>query len=273
MMIATTSQLADWQKAGHWSEAATAWCNRQAINGFPGVCRVHRAEIMKLRGSFSEAEEEARVATIELASFNVGVMAAAYKELGDIRVKLGDLDAAEDAFRQASEMGVMTQPGHALLLLQRGRPQAAATALRRALAHPDLSLLDRAKLLPARIEVALLMGELDVGRAAAEELDKIATVHDVTALRATADGAAAAVAFADCHYDDAIKAALHARELFDSIDLSYESARVTMLLGRIHQAKGDTALAREELNTALSVLEAIGAMPDATTARELLAAV
>ena len=37
MMIAVNAQLADWQRAGQWTEAATRWCNRQAINGFPGV--------------------------------------------------------------------------------------------------------------------------------------------------------------------------------------------------------------------------------------------
>lgn len=44
MMIAVNAQVADWQAAGRWTEAATRWCDRQAINGFPGVCRVHRAE-------------------------------------------------------------------------------------------------------------------------------------------------------------------------------------------------------------------------------------
>src|SRR3712207_2212198 len=61
MMIAVNAQVADWQTPGHWTEAAVNWCNRHSINGFPGVCRVLRAEILRLRGAFSEAEEEARV--------------------------------------------------------------------------------------------------------------------------------------------------------------------------------------------------------------------
>ena len=56
LMITVNAHVADWQRAGQWTEAATAWCNRQAINGFPGVCRVHRAEIQRLRGALSEAE-------------------------------------------------------------------------------------------------------------------------------------------------------------------------------------------------------------------------
>ena len=273
MMIAVNAQLADWKTAGHWTEAAVEWCNRQAINGFPGVCRVHRAEIMRLRGAFSEAEEEARVATTELASFNLWFTALAFAELGEVRVKMGDLDAAEDAFRQASEMGVSPQPGLALALLQRGRPQAAATALRRALATTSLSALDRAKLLPAQLEVALSLDDLEVARAAAAELDVIADAHTTSpALRATADAGAAAVALADGALGEAAQAASHARVLFDEIDLSYESARASLLLGQIYQAQGDAGLARAEMTTALTKLQSIGAVPDANGARELLAA-
>jgi tetratricopeptide (TPR) repeat protein len=270
MMIAVNAQLADWQTAGYWTEAATDWCNRQSINGFPGICRVHRAEIMRLRGAFSDAEEEARVATVELASFNLGFTAMAFRELGEIRLRMGDLDAAEEAFRQASELGVMPQPGLALLLVERGRPEAAATALRRALADRSLGGLDRAKLLPAQLEVALLTGNSDVVHTVAAELDGIAQAHKSPALRATADAAMAAVALMDGELGAAERAARHARTLFDEIDLSYESARVSMLLGRIHQAQGEVELARGELTATLAALEAIGAVPEAKRAKELL---
>jgi ATP/maltotriose-dependent transcriptional regulator MalT len=270
MMIAVNAQLADWQSAGQWSEAATNWCNRQAINGFPGICRVHRAEIMRLRGAFSEAEEEARMATGELASFNLGFTAMAFRELGEVRVKMGELEAAEDAFRQAEELGVSPQPGMALLLVERGRVSAAATALRRALASFGLTPLDRVKLLPAQVEVALLLGDVDTARAATSELDVIAGVNGAPALRATADAAAAAVALADGDLERAGATAQEARSLFDEIDLVYESAKVSMLLGRIRRAQGDEPGARADLTIAVDALERIGAVPDAIRARELL---
>jgi tetratricopeptide (TPR) repeat protein len=272
MTIAMHAQLADWESAGRWSEAATNWCNRQAINGFPGICRVHRAEIMRLRGAFSEAEEEARLATGELASFNLGFTALAFRELGEVRVKMGELDAAEEAFRQASELGASPQPGMALLLVERGRPEAAATALRRALADTFLGPLDRAKLLPAQVDVAVRLGDGDVARAAAAELDGIAQTHTAPALRATADAAAAAVSLMDGALDEADRAALRARALFDEIDLAHESARVSVLLGRIRLAQGDRERALKELETALATFDRIGAVPDASRTRELVAA-
>jgi hypothetical protein len=59
MTIVLCRDLADYKRAGEWTEATTRWCERQAISGFPGHCRVRRAEIIRLRGAFAEAELEA----------------------------------------------------------------------------------------------------------------------------------------------------------------------------------------------------------------------
>jgi ATP/maltotriose-dependent transcriptional regulator MalT len=184
---------------------------------------------------------------------------------------MGDIDAAEEAFRQAGEMGVVPQPGLAQLQVQRGNPKAASVMLRRALGDRNLRPLDRGKLLPAQVEVALLLGDLDQAHAAAVELGTIADSHSSPALRAMADAASAAVGLADGTLEPAAQAAIGARRIYDEVDLSYESARVSLLLGQIYQAQGDGELGRVELTRALSTFEAIGAVPDASQARALLA--
>lgn len=272
MMISVNAHLADWQRAGQWTEAAVNWCNRQEINGFPGVCRVHRAEIMRLRGALAEAEEEARMATVELGSFNLMFAAEAFKELGEVRLKIGDLDAAEEAFRQAMEMGVTPQPGLAQALVQRGKTQAAASSLRRALADTSLGPLDRAKLLPTQVDVNLLLGETEVARSAAAELEVIAASHSSPALRATAAAAGAAVKLADGNLGPAASDAEEARRLYDQVDLSYDASRVSLLLGQIRQAQGESESAHAEVSSALTIFESFGALPDAARARALLAA-
>ncbi len=271
MMITTNAHAADWQKAGHWTEAAKDWCDRQAINGFPGICRVHRAEIMRLRGDLSIAEEEARTASVELASFNLMFTALAFKELGEVRLKMGDIDTAEDAFRQAQEMGVTPQPGLTAALVQRGKTEAAGASIRRALADRSIGPLDRAKLLPTQVEVSLMLDDVETARAATSELGEIAATNGRPALRAAAASAAAAVGLADGDVDQALGAAEEARTLYREIDLTYEEARVTLQIGQILQARGDAERAAAELEAALSTFEAIGAVPDAVRARELLA--
>lgn len=271
MMISVNAQLADWQAAGHWTEAATRWCDRQAINGFPGICRVHRAEILRLRGSLTDAEDEARAATVELGSFNLMFSALAFRELGEVRLKMGDLDGAEEAFRQAAEMGVTPQPGLAQAMVQRGHPEQAATGLRRILGSNDIGPLERAKMLPTQLEIALSLGDVDTAGAAADELATIARQHPTPALRATADAGAAAVLLAEHRLDEAAVAADRARALFSGIDLTYEAARTSELLGRILHEKGNLTAAGVEKADALRVFERIGAVVDAQRVRSLLA--
>jgi hypothetical protein len=74
--------LADYGRAGDWTEAAERWCERQAVTGFPGICRVHRAEIMRLRGALSDADREARRSIDELMPFGkLWLAGAGYYEL------------------------------------------------------------------------------------------------------------------------------------------------------------------------------------------------
>jgi hypothetical protein len=58
--LAVRDTVKPYGRAGDWTEAAKRWCERQAIAGFPGMCRVYRASIMLMRGAWPEAEREAR---------------------------------------------------------------------------------------------------------------------------------------------------------------------------------------------------------------------
>ena len=72
-------------------------------------------------------------------------------------------------------------------------------------------------------------------------------------------------------FEEAATAAERAHDLFAGIDLTYEAARASELLGRIHHAQGNMAGARVEESDALAAYEQIGAVVDAQRARGLLA--
>src|SRR5207247_4691322 len=89
-MIAACRDTTDYRRAGEWTEAAHRWCERQAINGFPGVCRVHRAEILGLQGGLQQAEQELTKATLELENYNTTPpLADGYYALGEVRTRMG----------------------------------------------------------------------------------------------------------------------------------------------------------------------------------------
>lgn len=261
--------LTDYTRAGEWTDAAKRWCERMAVSGFPGICRVRRAEITRLRGGWAEAEREARQAVEELRHYYVEVAAAGMYEIGEIRLRMGDLDAAEDAFRQANELGEEAQPGMAILQLRQGKVEAAIAGLHRALEDRS-DRLHRARLLPALVQVSVEAGDLDGARAAADELTGITDTYTSTALRSAAATARGRVLLAAGDAADAARELRTAKRLWTEVDAPYEVAEARALLGLAYRAGGDEEAARLELGTALRAFEEIGAVPDAARLADTL---
>jgi class 3 adenylate cyclase len=269
--IGLCRDLADYRRAGEWTEAAKRWCERQAITGFPGVCRVHRAEILALQGAWAEAEKEARLASEELLSFNaLSPASEGFYAVGEIRLRMGDLKGAEAAFRQALETGRNPQPGMALLQLLQGRVDAALTSIRSALADETWDRLARARLLPAQVEIALEAGDLATARTAAEELGQVAGNYRSDALHAMAHSCRGAVAVAEGDGADAIRELSLARRHWREIDVPYEAARVRMLMAEAYRLEGDRQAAMLEAEAARSAFERLGAGPDLTRAERTI---
>ncbi|MGH2452784.1 MAG: adenylate/guanylate cyclase domain-containing protein [bacterium] len=266
--IVACRDMADYGRAADWTAAAKRWCDRQHIAGFPGMCRVYRAEILRLRGAWVEAELEARRACEELKEFCLDYAAGAFYELGEIRLRLGDLPAAGEAFRQAHELGRAPQPGLSLLRLVEGKVEAALTAIKSALDECD-DRLGRARLLPALVEIALAAGDLTAAQAGTDELEAIAEAYRTLALQAAAASARGALTLARSEAPDAVRHLRRAVHLWQEIDAPYEVARTRMLLAAAHRAGGDEEDARLELEAAWSTFERLGAVPDARRAGEL----
>jgi tetratricopeptide (TPR) repeat protein len=68
-MMSTCEQLGDVGRAAEWYDAAHSWSEPYPGSGYPGICRVHRAGILRLRASLRKAEHEARRAADELVDF------------------------------------------------------------------------------------------------------------------------------------------------------------------------------------------------------------
>ena len=268
--ISTSANLGDYGRAGEWSEAARRWCERQSINGFPGICRVHRAEVMRLRGAWAEAEQEVRRAVNELHDFNLEFAAEGLYELGEIRLRIGDLASAEESFRMAHELGRDPQPGLALVRLAEGQIPAAAAAIARALSEPTIEPLRRARLLPAQVEIAVAGNDIDTARAAADELETLAQTFRVAAVLATTRWARGCVLLMEGDAQAAVGALRESWRLWKDIDLPYEAARARMKLGAALRQCGDEDGALLELRAARSAFENLGAVLDLPRVNELL---
>jgi class 3 adenylate cyclase len=273
--IDSCQALGDCGRAAEWTEAANRWCDRLDITGFPGACRIHRAQIMRLRGEWPRAEEQALTACDELRHYNHFVTAAGYYEIGEIRRRRGDFAAAEEAYAQSRELGREPEPGQALLRLAQGKVDSAARALKRELERDDLDPLARAHRLPAQVEISLAAGEIKRARDAADELEAIADGYQAgnkrtPALEGAVRLARGQIQLAERDWEGAAVSLRVARETWSKVGAPYETAQARLLLGLAYRGDGDEDAARDELTAARSAFEMLGAVLDLQRATELL---
>ncbi len=269
-IISACRDLGDYARAGDWTEAAKRWCDRQAISGFPGVCRVNRAEVMRLRGSWVEAEQEIHRAVDELQDFAPDVAGLAFYELGELQLRMGELDAAEKSFREAHALGTDPHPGIALLHLARGETEAAKRGMERVLAETN-DRLRRVRLLPYAVEVALAAGDAEAAEAAANELRAGAKDYGSASMFACSAAADGAVALDRRDLPIALRELRRAVKLFHEVEAPYEAARVRTFLAEAERLDGDGSSAELELRTAHATFERLGATRDAGLAGRALA--
>ncbi|HET8756660.1 MAG TPA: LuxR C-terminal-related transcriptional regulator [Solirubrobacteraceae bacterium] len=254
------------RRAQEWTAALTQWCEEQRdMIAFTGRCLVHRAEILQLHGAWDDALREAR-----RAGTRPGRAAGqAHYRCAEVHRLHGDLSRAEDAYRDASRSGTEPQPGLALLRRDQGDTNAAAAAIRRALAEAA-EPIDRLRLLPAGVEIMLAAGELESARALCEELERLAPAFASTLLDALVGHARGAVELAAGDARGALPALRAAGRAWQELSVPYEGARVRVLLGRACRALGDADSATLELEAARETFSALAATPDVERVDALL---
>jgi DNA-binding NarL/FixJ family response regulator len=262
-VISICQQVYALNRAREWTSALADWCEAQPqLVSFTGNCMVHRAEIMQLGGSWSEAIQEARSAAERLShSMERGVAAEACYQEAEIHRLRGEFDAAEEGYRRASQLGREPQPGLALLRLAQDRTDAAANAIRRVLGMTS-DRLQRVRLLPACIEILLAAGEVEEARAACQELEEIAAQLGTDVVAAMAAHARGAVALAEGDASVAIEPLRRAFQVWQEIGAPYIAARIRVLVGQACAALGDEEGMLLELDAAREVFERLGAAPD-----------
>lgn len=244
----------DWRRAGEWTEASARWCERNAVNGFPGLCRFHRAEVLRMLGTLDDAEREARAAIEELDAAAPRFSWFGWGELGEIQRRRGNRDEAVAAFRRCSELGGEPDPGWSLLRAAEGDFAGTLRTLQRLLTAGDGIVKDIGVLLGASVPVAIGAGDLDAAREAAERLAEHAAESDTGFGRAAAAVAAGHVALAEHRHDEAVARLREGIAGWFELRAPYEAARARLLLSRALEAVGDDGGAALEAEAAQATL-------------------
>ncbi len=251
------------RRAQEWTATLSDWCDEQPdMVAFTGRCRIHRAEILQLRGEWTEALAEARRAIRRSlqAESEAAAGEACYRQ-GEVHRLRGDLEHAERSYREASGHGREPQPGLALLRLAQGRTDAAAAAVARLVTEAD-DPTGRADVLPAYVQVMLAHGDTDAAGDASAELERLAGEFGTSALRATAAFARGTVLLADGDSPAALRELRAALDAWQQLAARYEAARARELIGLACQTLGDHDAATLELDAARTAFASLGAALD-----------
>ena len=259
--ISACEELGDLHRAAEWMEIGSRWADQHPASAFPGLCRVHRAEVLQMRGDWARAEVEARRACAELDGVNPYNTALSFKEIGDIRRRLGDLEGAEDAFRAASDLGLHPQPGLALLRLAEDRVAVAARMIQQAMCEVEDELA-RAKLLPAAVQIGVAADDLDAARGAADDLERIARLYGSPLLEAGAATSRGRLLLAEGDLPNATAALRTALQRWRALAVPYEVATSQVLLGEAARQGGDDDDATAYFTAASTAFAGLGAALD-----------
>jgi class 3 adenylate cyclase len=268
--IEACAAVGDVRRALEWTEAQDRWCKREGINGFPGMCRLFRSDVKRLHGAWPEAEAEAQLASAELRGYIPGAAGLALYQVGEIRLRRGDLPAAEEALLGAHALGQDTEPMLSLLRLAEGKTAAAVDSIHRALTEtgrpswraPTDSAVYKLALLPAQAEILVAAGDVAGARVAADELSALADRFDTPAVRASSASASGLVALAEERFDEAGERLREAVALWAGLDAPFETARMRLALSGAYRLAGQADRAAIEARTARDAFEHLGAALD-----------
>jgi DNA-binding CsgD family transcriptional regulator len=269
--IATCHEARDFGRAREWTHALGAWLDSLPRLGgaYFGNCRIYRAYLMCLRGSWQEALEEVAFVCDDLSG-NYGQLVAghAHYQLAEIYRLLGN-PGGEASYRQAAELGGATQPGLSLLRLAQGEIDKAVFGIRRALTETPAQL-DRLDLLTAAVTIMLAVGDIDAARQATAELAGIAAIYTTAGVQAELAAARGAVALSEGDPAAALPLLRSAARCWREIDVPHAVATVSVLIGLACRAVGDEDAAQIELESARSTFARLGARPDLQRVEGLL---
>ena len=263
ILIEGCRQVFALDRCREWTAALSSWCESQPqLVAFNGVCMVHRVEVMEMNGQWDAALEEARRACQRMARTPDPVAApGAHYQKAEMHRLRGELDEAEASYLEAHRLGREPQPGMSLLRLAQGRGDAALGSIRRALAAAG-EPLQRARLLPTMVEIALAAGDVEGAAEASAELEQLSERFESEVLAAIAAHARGSVLLARGEPQRALDALRPALAVWQRLGAPYLAARVRVSSALACRALGDEDGAALELAAARKVFEELGARPD-----------
>ncbi len=121
----------DWNRASQWTDQFDRWGRDKGAVGYPGLCRLHRAQVLTIRGELGQAMDEINAVRESLVRSSPWAEGEVWRVTGDIHTASGDFEQARICYQQAAAFGIESGFEVALLKLLDGDASGAAIEMRR----------------------------------------------------------------------------------------------------------------------------------------------
>ena len=224
----------DWARASQWTLGYQQFCTDSRME-FSGSCQLHRAEVLGVqRLAARSAGAHQRCARRACPTMRHGRSATRIACSAIFKAAIGNADAALAAYEKAYALGWNPEPGHAMLLLERGEAEAAFASLERSLIGQSWWTLQRQGMLLAHL--ALVAAHAGRHEKAQALIDDLAGQEQALAdaVHSGADQRGVGVARAQTRRADEALRHLHlARQLWTSIDCRLNAARLRLQIAEL----------------------------------------
>ncbi len=251
---------ADWNRAGQWTEQFSRWSADKGSLAYPGLCQLHRVEVLTAQGALMAAEQELEGVQTYLPRLSPWTEGDVWRVAGDLWAALGDFEKARHAYEQAMETGWDTQFEIAVLRYHEGDVTGAAETLGRLIAGEAPSCQSKlGRALTSWCVAASQAGDVEAARMALERVDEDPELVSTPALQGMLITARAELAVAEGRAPEGVTLLRQAIAEFSDIGAVLEAAHGRCRLARLLESLGEGELARVELNGAHQALLRAGA--------------
>jgi DNA-binding CsgD family transcriptional regulator len=267
-MLAACSLLDDLKRATDWCRAADRFMESYGCPFLQARCRAHYGRLLVATGRWAEAEAELDRAIAMTADTGRGPRTEALTALAELRLRLGQPEAALQLLEDAD-----TTPWAAAIqsacLVATGRAEEARLLLHGQVAAHDPDDPAYPALVAALAETSLATGHAEeAGRLVAPDA-AVWTAHPFPRAAGLLARAAGLVAAAQGDHANARAQLGFALEVFARLELPFEAARTELDLARLLETSDrEAAIARAA--SALKRLEVLGARREVAEAAAFL---
>lgn len=260
-MIFCCMTRADWRRAGQWTEQFNRWGADKGVMAYPMLCRLHRVEVLTVRGELATATAELRALHESLARLSPWVEGEIWRVSGELHAAMGDFDAAREAYQRAIAVGWDALFEIALLRMEEGDPAAAAKSIGSLIAANAWSCRSK----PGRAWThyciaAARAGDLSTARAALAKVRDAPELVSTPGLQALTTTAHAELRVAEGDTPGGISLLRSALAAWLEMDAPLAAAHAHCRLARLLLAEGEMAFAELEFKVATMTFDRTGAI-------------